>query len=42
MTKETEGIWLNRYSAEVGYFVGEQYWKKGAPHQTNPMRCLLS
>lgn len=40
MTKETEGIWLNRYSAEVGYFVGEQYWKKG--YATEALKLVVN
>ena len=34
----TQGRDVNRYSAEVGYFIGEQYWNKG--YATEALKML--
>lgn len=34
----TPGLDVNRYSAEVGYFVGEQYWNRG--YATEALRLV--
>jgi RimJ/RimL family protein N-acetyltransferase len=34
----TPGRDVNRYSAEVGYFVGEQYWNRG--YATEALRLV--